>query len=597
MSESCLSPSLGWLSPTKMSSFKALDAPQEVLYENMTKAFDDRQRVKERSNDRDSMSEFEFAMSTIKNDNMHGEHMLAADELFFKGKLLPLYNPDYRDGSEQQVSRCNMRDQANQQILSNHPTSSCTLYSADAENSQANTRDLIIATSPKVPKCSMMLKEFFGLKKMAKSICACTASGEVTTPSFSKSSRSGSKKAKATKNNQKANAPSPLCKALSCASRNANCITAKARHSVSEPLLTCCAGQIGYPLSSIKDNHQANRQHYEHLEKGNAALSPPCVDVFDIACTQRSNTVSDSLCTDKDSPEQRLLGTNYSEDLSNEENTSRRSSEEQSRGSRRWSLHMGLGEMSLDKTSCGALNYDEKACWGCRSNMSPPRLGETSPGRSSCSASYEENTYRRSTGEQSKASMRTHPTKLISHRSSSYEGSSCRALAGEQNRGSRRLPMQVGSGESSPERISCPTSSYEENTCRGVITEESRGSTRPPMRIHIAETSPERISCSALSALASQPRYATSETLKSTEISRTKILERSSSYSPKSLQRKYEQLKAIRQREGWRILERSSSYNSGMHSMRVAPVLNVPIIVCMSRSKSSNHGIHTRRKA
>ncbi|KAI5077975.1 hypothetical protein GOP47_0007799 [Adiantum capillus-veneris] len=77
--------------------------------------------------------------------------------------------------------------------------------------------------------------------------------------------------------------------------------------------------------------------------------------------------------------------------------------------------------------------------------------------------------------------------------------------------------------------------------------------------------------------------------LRSLSVSRVKGLDRSnmSSYSPKSLRRKYDQLKIMRQREGWRVLERSSSYNGSMYRMRVAPVLNVPI-VCMSRSKSVN---------
>eukprot|EP00250_Pteridium_aquilinum_P008985 c18359_g2_i2 orf=244-1698(+) len=437
----------------------------------MTEASDNRWHTKERSNDRDSMSEFEFAMSAIESEDAPGEHMLSADELFFKGKLLPLYTPDYIHGSEQKISKCDKNDQVDQisarksssrQSLSNRPTPAWALCGMHADTSALKSMELIVPSSPKAPKCSIKLRELFGFRKMAKSHCSCAASGEVNTASSSPSVplRSSSRKQKSERNKKKTSlllredAPLTPCKArhLSSESGGGNKM-AKARNSASEPLLTGGKAQLQY---SFTDDQQT-----ENLEKASSANSTVHGKAYDTACLRRADRVRDdhanSLCIHSLSQELRDMGTSCSENV---------------------------------RRSASLLHRE----------------------------SYEQN-------------------------------------AGERNRGSRRPSIRTGRDEASAERISCSASNTAGSGGRHTAT--------------VASASGFKIG----------------------GIGRAKSLERSNSnsYSPKSLQRKYEQLKAVRQREGWRVLERSSSYNSSMHSMRVAPVLNVPSIVCISRSKSYNY--------
>lgn len=519
--ESCLSPSLGWLSPTRISFSKDFAAqPEGSDSNNIIKATDNLHKGKERTGDRDSMSEFEFAMSMLESENANGKHMLAADELFFKGKLLPLYIPQYIEGSEQQqlgqcarldsdqLEQISARKSSDQKVPTKRSSSSAARVNG-AVTPTPKSKELILPTSPKTPRCSSKLRELFGLKKAVKPYSSTAASqeGAAATVLSCLSSRSSSSKQKAAaKLQEKPPLTLSRAKRLFCRSDDGSKVL-EARNSTSEPLLAACTlgddMQLGCPVISFQPHHQAHHQQYKKSQMINVANSSLCGNACNLARIQRSNRVSDHV----------------------EEGPSIRSSQQQQQLQQLMRAKARNNENARSSASRRMINED-KPCGGLggsgngimrrlRRPLMQGESGETSPAR-------------RSSGAMSPA------------------GSSGHWSPGRHSAGA------LMSGWGSPGRHS--------------------GASYSPGRLSLGEP----ISCMD----AGHGR-----------LMRARSLERSSSYSPKSLQRKYDQLKAMRQREGWRSLERSSSYNNNMNSVRVAPVLNIVPVVCIrSKSSGSNGG-------
>eukprot|EP00250_Pteridium_aquilinum_P012412 c20714_g1_i2 orf=390-2300(+) len=556
--ESCLSPSLGWLSPTRISFSKdfcphelgAVGAVESISIK-ATASESLQYKGKERlgTDKRESMSEFEFAMAAFECDQnaANSKHMLAADELFFKGKLLPLYVPQFfsqgvehcpsgQHQSEQRyASICSDTDKDMSLPLSSSSSSSCVAlnYGALAPPIGKTKELIMLPTSPKTPRCSTKLRELLGLRKSKTPSFATIATSDAShgvMPTASKSckvsSRSSSKPRSAAIESKSPLQTLSKAKRLFCRSDDGMNKVPEARSSTSEPLLLDANGSIesapaqlvGCPVISFRPQHQAhhqqlysNKSHTTNIAHNSSLCSSACNQFTRM---QRSNRVSDHVEDPSTRVPSLLLHQQLRvlKEVKNKENhVNARSStscrkvaikEDQKaalyRGSRRPILQAaayygGSGELSPARRSSGA--------------MSPVgSSGHWSPGRHSAGA-------------------------LMSGYNTA--GSSCRGSPGRHSI----------SGAYSPGRLSL-----------GV---------EPPM-ISSMEAGHGRLM-------------------------RARSLERSSSYSPKSLQRKYDQMKAMRQREGWRPgLERSSSYNNMGSSVRVAPVLNVPRVCSINRSSKNN---------
>ncbi|MCO5583801.1 hypothetical protein L7F22_037715 [Adiantum nelumboides] len=538
--EACISPSLGWLSPTRISFSKDF-APHELeavggAVEAMSlKADTLPHKGKDRSG-KDSLSEFEFTMAALEcNQNAeNGKHMLAADELFFKGKLLPLYVPQFfsedaeqRGGGQQQseLKYAHRSSDSDVNLMSSSSSLSSSLSSSSSLShvplnhgtlaSFTGKDSMRMLLSPKTPKCSSKLRELFGLKKpkVVQSVMPVSLN---TITAFSKST---SKQRKST-----TEAKSPLqtlgkAKRLFCRSDDGKSKVPEGRSSTSEPLLLDgCNGiatdsrpSIGCPVISLLPQHQA--RHQQLYSKKPHITSASYDSTLCTQIRQRSNRVSDHV-EEATSKAPSLQQIRVLREVKNTENylSSRTSTSSRKvpikedlkpaiyRGPRRPSLqgfayYGGSGESSPARRSSGA--------------MSPAgSSGQWSPGRHSSGA-------------------------LIS----GYN-------------------------------TTC-------NSCRGSPGRHSTSGATPCY------------SPGLLSVGIDPPTLSALDTGHGKRV-RARSLERCSSYSPKTLQRKYDQMKAMRQRDAWRPgLERSSSYNN-MSSVRVAPVLNVPRVCTINRSSKSN---------
>ncbi|KAH7278948.1 hypothetical protein KP509_38G065600 [Ceratopteris richardii] len=476
--------------------------------------YENEPKMMERSySDRNSLSEFEFSISSTT--NYHSDqgvvHMLAADELFFKGKLLPLYLPEFSDyGSDIHEGVCDACNRINEffprtegddyfqqvPLISDNFTVRTTASTDedDAENLVGKSLDMLSPVSPKTPKCSIRLKSLFGLKKLAKAYCSCAANSEEVSMVTSSSSSSSSSPIKfSRKKNQRTDLKSKHKSTAAMPHRNLDLLASdhcqscdvSRENSAAEPLLRGyeCHKDVVLPLYPSVNARKGqghkdlkNSSHRIIVQRiCDGSMSPNlCGD--HLACIDSKQTSSKLSSTDSDG----LLKA------------------------------PGQGDMAI------------VAQWN------------TTPASDKQSTSHEEvYPYRGSAEKQCKEARRPSIHEARTQEATLERAGSCDSAS--EGRGS--LVKQQ-------EQLNLP---------RLIALNESRS-------VGI-------------------------------NYSRSKSLERS--YSPKSLQKKYDQLRMMRQREGWRVLERSSSYNSacssssGIHSMQVAPVLNVPI-VCMSRSKSSN---------
>ncbi|MCO5595746.1 hypothetical protein L7F22_049794 [Adiantum nelumboides] len=105
------------------------------------------------SSSKSSPSEFEFSMSIQGQDNSYEQTMLAADELFHNGKLLPFYNtPPGMPTTEPVIGR--RRSSAEAYVMHAH----------SQELGRVKVEQHPI--SPKAPTCTSRWKELLGLKKV-----------------------------------------------------------------------------------------------------------------------------------------------------------------------------------------------------------------------------------------------------------------------------------------------------------------------------------------------------------------------------------------------------------------------------------------------
>lgn len=560
--ESCLSPSLGWLSPTRISFSKdfspheleaigTVDTVSIKATANETLQY----KGKERSGTdvRDSMSEFEFAMAALECDQnaMNGnKHMLAADELFFKGKLLPLYVPEFISEStehrasgqhQSEQSRCANRcsDLDKKMIMPATSLPHVALNYGALALSNAKTKELaVLPTSPKTPRCSTKLRELLGLKKSKQASVSSAATSHVSHDGVLASSKSGNASSKKCSKQRTAamESKSPLSKAkrLFCRSDDGMNKVPEARSSTSEPLLLDTCGDIDYvsglsvgcPVISFRPQHQAHHQQlYDkmpnimHVAHNPSLCSSSCNQ---IARMQRSSRVSDHV---EDLPSARALPP---------------------------PLHQQLRVLKEVKNNENHVNA--RSSTSCRK---VPIKEELKPAF-----------YRGS---------RRPANQMAGHYVGSGESSPARRSSGA-------MSPAGSSGHWSPGRHSAGALMSGYNTaCSSCRGSPGRHSTSGATSCY----SPGRLS------LGAEPPIIRSMEVGHGRLMRARSLERSSSYSPKSLQRKYDQMKAMRQREGWRPgLERSSSYNN-MSSVRVAPVLNVPRVCSINRSSKNNAFGHT----
>lgn len=257
--EACLAPSLGWLSP-RISFSKDFAQSEDTEKADYYKR---REKV-----DRDSLSEFEFSLSVLNDNSATGSQMLAADELFFKGKLLPIYVPQY---TEQSVKRSGKGERS-------EGVSNLTVPQKIADRTQASSpraADSSPPVSPKTPRsCPTKLKVLLGLKKV-KSQCM--------------QGRSCKPRAKQKASKQK---KTPLArKALRLFCRSDDTIVPDAPNSTGEPLLGS-AGEIRASCSSnaisLQQQQTKHQQSRNHLEKS-ASVLVPCTSFSSAATAPRTS--------------------------------------------------------------------------------------------------------------------------------------------------------------------------------------------------------------------------------------------------------------------------------------------------------------------
>ncbi|KAI5056074.1 hypothetical protein GOP47_0029595 [Adiantum capillus-veneris] len=539
--EACLSPSLGWLSPARISFSKDFSPHELEAVGGAVEGMSIKATGMDRSG-KDSMSEFEFAMAALEcNQNSeNGKHMLAADELFFKGKLLPLYVPQFfsedveqRGSGQQQLEqkyahRCSDSDvnlMSSSSSLSSSLSSSSSLSHVRINHgtlASSKGNESTKMFSPKTPKCSTKLRELFGLKKpkAVQSLMPATLNVVKTLPKSSSKLRKTATEAK-----------TPLqtlgkAKRLFCRSDDGRTKVPEGRSSTSEPLLLDgCNGietdsmpSIGCPVISLLPQHQAhhqqlysNKPHIMHTAHTSSLCSP-------ITRMQRSNRVSDHV-----------------EDAS--------------------SKGPSLQQLRVLREAKNTENYVSART--STSSRKVPIKEDLKPAiyRGPRRPSFQGFPYYGGSGESSPA-----------------------------RRSSGAMSPAGSSGQWSPGRYSSGALMSGYNTacssCRGSPGRHSTSGATPCY-------SPGRHSVGI------EPPTLTMLDTRHGRLMRAKSLERCSSHSPKSLQRKYDQMKAMRQRDAWRPgLERSSSYNN-MGSVRVVPVLNVPRVCTINRSSKSNACGHT----
>lgn len=148
---------IDWLAPRiSFSRDFARPGAHLVPHETMKEISEISESPARFSSGKGSPSEFEFSMSIQGQDSSYEHTMLAADELFYEGKLLPLYNtPQSVPPTEPVVGR--RRSNAEEYVMHGH---------AEQVSEMGRVKVEQHPISPKAPTCTSRWKELLGLKKV-----------------------------------------------------------------------------------------------------------------------------------------------------------------------------------------------------------------------------------------------------------------------------------------------------------------------------------------------------------------------------------------------------------------------------------------------